>query len=65
MAGADASCVPGCACRSLPRLGNREFVVAGKTEDNDGRVMMTVDKALPPLPPPPLPHLIAYHKPAL
>ena len=45
------------------RLGKRENL--SWRQDNDGRVMMTVDKALTPLTLPPLRHLIAYHNPAL
>ena len=50
----------------LPPGQTRELIVAARgPQDNDGRVMMTVDKALTPLPLPPLRHLIAYLNPAL
>ena len=42
----------------------REAAASGKS-DNDSRVMLTVDNAINPLPPPPSPHPTpdAYHNP--
>jgi len=52
--------------RSAPLHGAvcREAAASGKS-DNDSRVMLTVDNAINPLPPPPSPHPTpdAYHNP--
>lgn len=47
-----------------PRVQCREAAASGKS-DNDSRVMLTVDNAINPLPPPPSPHPTpdAYHNP--
>ena len=52
------------ALRHLQRVQCREAAASGKS-DNDSRVMLTVDNAINPLPPPPSPHPTpdAYHNP--